>query len=364
VAAKQVLFADHHADIIGGGQLSLLDLMGHLDPRRYLPRLVCPGGGTLAAAARREGIEVDEVEMPSLRAPLAAASLWKIRRLVGQHGAALLHANSSRGMFYAGLAGRLAGVPAIWHVRIAAAEAWWDRLLAGMARRVVANSRATAGRFAGRAVEVIYNGEELEPFARADGRRFRQELGLGGGPVVGMVGRLTPEKDHETLLRAAALLAPRWPRARFLVVGEDPDPGQGRRAALESLAAELGVAGRVVFTGQRDDIPEVMAGLDALVHCAHQEAFGRVLVEAMAAGLPVVATAVGGIPEVVIDGQTGVLVAEGDPPAVAGAVEGLFRAPARRQALGRAGRERAVRCFSLEAHVERVQALYDQVLGA
>lgn len=362
---RWVLFVDHHAEIIGGGQLSLLSLMRGLQPQHYLPRLACPGGGALAEAARREGIAVEEVVMPPLRAAVGVLTAVRLlRRLVRRHGVALIHANSSRGMFYAGLVGRLTGIPVVWHVRIAAAEPWWDRLLAGMARRVVVNSQAAARRFAGQVVEVIYNGEELEPFAQAEGKRFRRELGIGEEIVVGMVGRLTPEKDHETLLQAVALLVPHWPQAWFLVVGEDPDPGQRRRAALESLAVELGVAGRVVFTGPRGDIPEVMAGLDVLVHCAHQEAFGRVLVEAMAAGRPVVATAVGGIPEVVADRQTGVLVVEGDPLAVAEAVDRLLREPARRQALGRAGRERAACCFSLRAHVDRVQALYSQILGA
>lgn len=361
---RRVLFVDHHAGVIGGGQLSLIDLMRGLQPQYYLPRLACPGGGALAAAARRAGIAVEEVGMPPLRAAVGVLTAVRLlRRLVRRHGVALIHANSSRGMFYAGLVGRLTGVPVVWHVRIAAAEPWWDRLLAGMARGVVVNSQATARRFAGRVVEVIYNGEELEPFTQAEGKRFRRELGIGEEIVVGMVGRLTPEKDHETLLRAAALLVPHWPQAWFLVVGEDPDPGQHRRAELESLAAELGVAGRVIFTGLRGDIPEVMAGLDVLAHCVHQEAFGRVLVEAMAAGRPVVATAVGGIPEVVADGQTGVLVVEGDPLAVAGAVDGLLREPARWQVLGRAGRERATRCFSLRAHIDRVQTLYGQILG-
>lgn len=358
-----VLFVDHHAEIIGGGQLSLLGLMENLDPRRYLPRLVCPGGGRLAAAARQEGIAVDEVEMPSLRAPLAVlGAVRKIRRLMGQREVALLHANSSRSMFYAGLAGRRSGTPVIWHVRIAEAERNWDRFLGGMARLIAVNSQAARRRFAGSGLEdkvrVVYNGEDLERYARADGAALRREL--GGAPLIGMVGRLSPEKDHETFLQAASRVAENWPQARFAIVGEDPEPGQPRRRALEQLAGRLGLGEQVVFTGARQDIPELMAALDLLVHCAHHEAFGRVLVEAMAAARPVVATAVGGIPEVV--GECGLLVPEGDAAGVARAVESLLADADAARHLGAAGKRRAELCFSVEAHATTVQALYDGLL--
>ena len=132
------------------------------------------------------------------------------------------------------------------------------------------------------------------------------------GYLIAMVGRLSAEKDYETYLQAARVITTQLPQTRFLVVGKDPDTGQARKRYLEQLADQLGLSDRVVFTGPRQDIPRIMVGLDVLVHCAHTEAFGRVLVEAMAAETPVVATAVGGIPEVIEDNQTGLLVDEGD----------------------------------------------------
>ncbi|MCC7261236.1 MAG: glycosyltransferase [Candidatus Latescibacteria bacterium] len=357
---RQVLFLDHHAQIIGGGQLSMMALMKHL--RACGPRCLCPGGGGLAAALRKEGIPAEEMDFPPLR-PGGVLQIW---RTVGQlarraRAAGLLHANSSRAMFYAGLAGRRAKVPVLWHVRIADAEGSWDRFLGRMARCIVVNSQAAQRRFSGSGLEdkvrVIYNGEDLEPFAEAEGGAVRREL--GGRPLIGMVGRLSAEKDHETFLQAAARVAGAWPEARFAIVGEDPEPGQRRRRSLEELSARLGLQGRVIFTGGRDDMPALMAAFDLLVHCAHREAFGRVLVEAMAAATPVVATAVGGVPEVV--GDCGVLVPEADAAEVARAVEVLLADPETARQLGEAGQRRVRARFSIATHVAQIEALYEEI---
>ncbi len=357
---RQILYLDHHAQMLGGGQLSLLALMKNLQVNKA--RCLCPGGGGLAAALRREGIPAEDLDFPPLRLA-GVAGIWRGVRELGRRAraAALLHANSSRAMFYAGLAGRRDRVPVLWHVRIADAEANLDRFLGGMARRIVVNSQATQRRFSGSGLEdkvrVIYNGQDLEPFARAEGSPLRGEL--GGRPLIGMVGRLSAEKDHETFLRAAARVAGSWPEARFAIVGEDPEAGRPRLRALQGLAGSLGLEGRVVFTGPREDMPALMAALDLLVHCAHQEAFGRVLVEALAAATPVVASRVGGIPEVV--GDCGLLVPAGDAAEVARAVEVLLADPKTARHLGEAGQRRVQARFSLTSHVAQVETLYEEI---
>lgn len=366
MVAKQVLFFDHHADIIGGGQLSLLGLMGHLDPRRYLPRLACPGGGTLAAAARREGILVDEVEMPSLRAPLAAASLWKIRRLVARRGAALLHANSSRAMAYGGVVGRLTGVPVVWHVRVATPASLWYRLLGRMARRIVTISGSVKEGFSRESirdrVRLVHNGVDTEAFARGDGLRWRQNLGLGNRPLVGMVAQLIPWKRQEDFIRAMAAVAAQHPTAVFVLVGEDPDPAKVYERTLRRLVKDLGLEERVVFTGFCQDVPGIMAMLDVTVLTSENEPFGRVLIEAMAASRPVVATRGGGVAEIVEDQTTGILVTLGDTDAIAQAVGFLLSHPATARSMGTAGRRRAESHFSVRAHARAIEAVYREVL--
>ena len=231
-------------------------------------------------------------------------------------------------MFYAGLAGRIAGVPIVWHLRVVDSDGYWDRLLAALAVRIIANSQAVRQRLAWLQnedkVQIIYNGENLHKYRRVNGIEVRRELGVEDGYLIAMVGRLSAEKDYETYLKAARVITAQMPQTRFLVVGKDPDTDQARKRYLEQLANQLGLSDRVVFTGPRQDIPRIMVGLDVLVHCAHTEAFGRVLVEAMAAETPVVATAVGGIPEVIEDNQTGLLVDEGDVEGVGMAVVTLL----------------------------------------
>ena len=367
---RRVLLVENDGDIIGGGQISLLALMRHLDRQRYAPLCLCPAEGSMTAAVRQAGIPVRVVEQPQLRLGSGVAigrAVRNLYRVVRRERIQLIHANGSRCMLYAGLAGKLARVPVVWHVRVTESDGWWDRMLASLAPQIVVNSAAVRERFSWfgdrERIRIIYNGEDLEKHRQVSGKEIRWETRTGEGYLVGMVGRLTEEKDHETYLRAAALIAARLPQTKFLIVGEDPDAGQGRRCGLARLAGELGLSDKVVFTGMRQDIPQIMAGLDILVHCAHGEAFGRVLVEAMAAATPVVATAVGGIPEVVVEGRTGMLVEEGDAEAVGQAAVELLRDPARRQEMGRAGQKRVEDCFSLAAHLEQVQALYDEVLG-
>jgi glycosyltransferase involved in cell wall biosynthesis len=364
---KPVLYLDHQAEWLGGGQESLLGLLRELDRGRFTPLYAGPHGGLIRAVAEC-GVVVSEVELPSLhglgaaRVPAVVGRLWRRLR---RARVALVHANGSRCMFYGGLAGRLARVPVIWHLRIAEAEPIWDRVLASLATRVVVISRAVGERLPARVqekVKVIPNGIDVERFERAEGSPLRRELAVGAGMLVGMVARLTPEKDHETLLQAVPRILAQRPDTRFALIGEDPAPGRPRRRRLEQLTRELGISEQVAFLGHRAEIPEVMAGLDLLVHCAWQEGFGRVILEAMAAGRAVVATAVGGIPELVLEGRTGMLVPAGDPAALAAVVLTLLAEPERRLALGQAGQERARDSFGLEAHAAAVQDLYDEVL--
>ncbi len=294
-------------------------------------------------------------------------AVWRLCRLVRREKVHIVHANGSRCMFYAGVAGWLARRPVVWHVRVGASDGWWDRFLGILAARIIVNSRAVGERFAtggvANKVRLVYNGEPMERHAQlapAVAVGYRREFDAESGHLLAMVARLTEEKDFETYLRAGAELNREGVEARYLVVGIDPDPHQTRLRRLQELAVDLGMADRLIFTGNRGDIAALMGCLDLLVHCAHIEGFGRVLVEAMAAAVPVVATAVGGIPEVVEDGRTGILVGEGDHMAVAAAVGELLRDPDRRRRMGAAGRRRVEERFSLESHVDRIVEVYEE----
>lgn len=364
----RVLFVDNHGDIIGGGQISLLALMDQLD--LFSPEFVCPAEGTMTNAVRQAGIPVQIVEMPPLRLRnvlTMARTVWRLSRVAHRSGAKLIHANGSRSMFYAGLAGRLARLPVVWHVRIVESDGWWDHVLSRLATRIIAVSQAVRGRFhflsEEEKVQVVHNGVDLQAYVRGNGMALRRRLRLGDGPLVGMVAQLIPWKRQADFIHAAALVAPAHPAARFLVVGTDPEPGRAYERELKELVAELGLEERVIFTGFVREMPDVMAMLDLVALTSESEPFGRVLIEAMAASRPVVATRGGGVPEIVVEGQTGLLVPVGDVERIASAVTWLLEDTGRRRAMGEAGRQRAVACFSIEAHVRKVEALYWEILA-
>jgi glycosyltransferase involved in cell wall biosynthesis len=362
---RPLLLVSNHAEIVGGGEISLLALLEGLDRSRWAPTLVVPGEGAVAARCRSLGIPVRAVPLPSLRRPGWAAprSVFALRGLARGSGARLVHANGSRAMLYAGPACRLAGIPAIWHVRIADRDGPLDRLLAGLARAVIVNSRAVGRRFdwalPGK-VRCIHNGVDTARFApRPAPQGLRASLGLPeGAPVVASVGRFVAFKGYATLLEAAHLVRAAAPDAHWLVVGDGELRGdlEARRRALE-------LEGCVWFTGWREDVPDLLALCDLFVLPSLGEHFGRVLIEAMAMARPVVATDAGGVPEIVIAEETGLLVPPGNPKALAEAVLALLADPARARDLGAAGRRRAEACFSLRRHVEAVEAVYRELGG-
>ena len=208
---------------------------------------------------------------------------------------------------------------------------------------------------------VVYNGLDLAAFDQAVARPADLPLSEGDGPVIGTVSYLIPWKGQEIFLRAAALLAGAHPSWRFVVVGDPIFQFRGERDRLEALAAELGIRDRVAFAGHREDIPAVMGALDLFVLPSLYEPFGRVLIEAMGARLPIVASRAGGVPEIVLDGETGVLVPPGEPEALADAIAGLVIDRERADRLASAGRARVERCFSLEATVTGVLEAYEDL---
>lgn len=215
-------------------------------------------------------------------------------------------------------------------------------------------------------VPLIHNGVDVDAFPAPETPRAREwrsqrrrEWGFSeDAPVLGMVGRLNA-KGQPRLLQALPALHLRFPSLRVVLVGPEGEPGD--QARLQSQAEAGGVADAIVFGGSREDIPTVMAALDILVHLPDDESFGLALVEAMAAGLPTVATDIGGCREVVQDGITGLLVPPGDAPALEAALQSLLIDPARRSALGQAGRQVAVQDFSLTGQVDRLVALYQHL---
>ena len=365
-----ILFVDHTA-MMGGAQHSLLDI-AEANRRRSAVALAARGVAvhSLGGGSALQQVKKTSV-VPGFGPLLATVRLARALASAAQPFG-MLYANSPKSFVVAALAGWLARKPVVWHLRDILGQGHFSRanvrtvvaLANWSAVRVVANSRATADAFVaagGRAslVTVVHNGIDAAPFdALGPGTRaaVRAELGIAGDVfLVGCFSRLHPWKGQTVLLDAVA----RMPGVHALVVGGALFSGEAPyEAELRSRAQLPDLAGRIHMLGARDDVPRLLAACDVVVHASVlAEPFGRVLVEAMLAKRPVVATAAGGVPEVVSDGETGVLVPPGDAQALGEALDALRRDPARVAALSRRGADHARTRFSREtmlAGVHRV----------
>ena len=179
--------------------------------------------------------------------------------------------------------------------------------------------------------------------------------------MIGYVGRIMPEKDLETWLRAAAVVSERYPQARFVLVGEGKDNSYLEQ--LKRLAADLGIADRTHFPGYRSDLLPVYAAFDLFVLSSRREGLPNSILEAMAMGLPVVTTDVAGAKELVSDGQTGYVLSQGDAAGLARAITAVAADESLRQRMSQAGRRRVEREFSFATRLRRIEGLYEEILG-
>ncbi len=282
----------------------------------------------------------------------------------------LVHCSEVGGAYYAALAGRLAGARVITHVRCDHfAPTRLERWLLAPVQHAVFVSRDTRDAsplpFSRKRSEVLYDGVVL-PLAPTDRGKARSHYHLPHDAfVIGMAGRFNPQKDHETLVQAAHLLAGRHSHIRILLVGDHLAPGaRDCMAQIEAAMHLTGTRPLFHFAGLETQMERFYAAIDVKVLATHFEGLPLVLLEAMAAGKPVVASCVSGIPEVVEDGKTGLLVPPRRPAALAAALGELVDRPDLAHRLGQAGRARVQADFSDAAYVRNVAALYRRQLGS
>ena len=372
---------------LGGAQQSILGLLQGQDRSRYQPIVACPPMDDLAKAATALGIPVLPLQWPvrltrvsRLSGPLelfrfaagVVAALPMVRRAIRESGADLIQTQDLKTHVLGGLAARLERRPCIWHLRddvgLGLVRAALSFLGAFAAERVVAISSAVGSRLIGpvrRRTVVIYNGVDMRRLEQQASSGETPEALRGEGRRVGMVGHMAPLKGQDLFLRAAAELAPRFPDLQFVVVGDavyrTTERYRAYKSELQTLAQDLGIANRVVFTGAVDRIGAVLQALDVLVVPSRSEGLGRVAIEGMALGRPVVATCIGGLMEVVVDRETGILVPPEDPAAIARAVAELLENPQRASRMGEEARKQVQKKFPIEGHIERMSVLYDDV---
>lgn len=354
--------------LYGGAERQLVELASRLDRTRYAPAIaVLRPGGPLEPAAREAGVEV--IATPR-RGRLDPRPAFRIADVARRRKVDVTHSFLFLDGFYGRVGAALAKVP----VRIASLRgvdyapgsrhSYADRLLQRITDCLVLNSRrmrryARSCGLRQTPIVVIPNGVDVERAARvADREAVRHELGLSPKQVVfGFVGRLSPEKGVDLFLRCAARLAVRHREMACVIVGDGPE-----RPRTERIIRELSLEWRVKLTGWRPDVARVLSGLDALALTSRSESFPNVVLEAMAAGLPVVSARVGDVPGIVREEETGLLAPVEDVEAITDAMRRLLVDADLRGRMGRAGRSRAEALFGVERMVRRYEALYERLL--
>lgn len=357
----KILHVDPEAGF-GGGERQVAGLIRHLARRGHENVLAAAASSRLAAMVPAADARLRPL---SIRNDLDVLAALRLRRLVAVESPHVLHFHTSRAHAMSPWLRRYAP-RAIATRRMDYAPrrgAWTDLLYNRSVAAVVAISDEVRRRLVdagvrGERIAVIRSGVEPPPGLPGPAGRAaaRARFDIGEELAIGIVAALERRKGHDVLLRALAALDAETSPWRCLVCG-----GGSQREALVRLAADLGVTAGVCFLGEQPQVTDVLAALDVFVMPSRHEGLGVALLEAMAMALPVVASAVGGIPEAVEPGRTGLLVPSDDPVALAAALGELGRDRQRALRMGAAGRERVLAEFSMEALTDRYERLYDEV---
>ncbi len=348
---------------VGGLERVLVNHIRHADRTRFEVGVVCLAGpGQLAAEIEAQGVKVQALDVHGRGIGRGVRRLVReLRRLKPD----VLHTHNLAAHLLGSTAARIARVPVIVHTKHGRYDtSSWRR---GLGTRIASalssvivpvsqDSAREASAYEGvpaRKIRVIHNGVDITAITPGD--RFTRAPGSRAVSV----GRLAAVKDYPTLLRATRLVVDAFPSFRLELVGDGPE-----RAALERLRLDLGLESQVSFLGERHDVLERLRAADVFALSSTSEGLSLGLLEALAAGLPIVATRVGGNAEIVTDGETGQLVPPADPAALSAALLACLTDPSRLTAMGRAARKRAEEHFDLAKVVARYESLYLELLAA
>ncbi len=373
---RRILFINSVPDV-GGAEASMLDLMAHLDREHYHATLVTTEAGRLSDDADHRGVNVHYADFPffSRRRPwIYGRAILRLINLIRAEKIDLVHVNCDRAVPHAVLAARLAGVKVICHIHdmvrawfLPSYVRWLNR-----ADRIIADSQATArycvpAGMCRQKIQVIYECFEFARYAHVEAdchRKLRAEWGVPENAVlIGLVGHVLRYKGHQEFVEAARQVVAQNEDAYFVIVGDDHMSDEHDfLPSLKNFVASNSLAERVYFAGFRSDIPQVMSAMDILAVPSWTEAFGRVAVEGLASRLPVVATRVGGIPEVVENEVTGILIMPRSADELAGALLRLVQNPDLRCQMGERGPQAAQR-FDVMLHARLFEQTYQGVIS-
>ena len=393
----RVLYFDHTA-AESGGEIALLNLVSHVDSRRVeaialfgadgpIVKKMTPFADThvLPLSAVVAGTKKDSLGFASLvrvrAALIALIYVWRLVGFIRRNHVDIVHTNSLKADLLGGIAGRLSGRTVVWHIRDRIDDDYLPRsvvrtfriLARWIPHFVIANSKATLRSLhlpSSKSSTSIPSGIDFNVRRSVvhDGTHsrvlYRRDSEPDGLFQVGLIGRICPWKGQHIFLQAAAFVHKRFPNARFVIVGSSLFGELEYDREVRLLPERLGIADFVTFTGFRSDVDDVICEMDLIVHASTTgEPFGQVIIEGMAAGKPVIATNGGGVPEIVEDGKTGILVPMGDIQAMAEAMCRMLADPASAREMGVRGRQRVREHFKIGQTARKVEVIYQSLVA-
>jgi sugar transferase (PEP-CTERM/EpsH1 system associated) len=367
---KRILYlVDNFAE--GGAANVVFHLISALDKNRFVPVLGCLDGvGLLGERLKKAGVTV---EFLARRPGLDTGLFGRIIRLIRKEKIDLIHAHQYAAFFYGSLAALSTGFRNILfteHGRIhpdfvRPKRVMVNKLVIPFIPPVVAVSRSVQNslvcyeKIPRKRIKIVVNGIDLKRFQTKGVRKvIRENFGISQTEsVIAIVARLCDYKNHENLIRSLAIAHQKNSHIKLLIVGDGP-----MREELETLTGNLGLKSKVIFTSVRQDIPDILNAVDMVALCSYYEGTSITILEAMAAGKPVIASRIAGNPDVVKDQKTGILVSPDDPKEIAGAVIRLAGSPDLRKEMGQAGYRRCLKYYTVERMAGEYQNLYSRIL--
>lgn len=376
----RALFISHSADCYGAVR-SLLDILENIDRERFQPYLMCPRAGPLVDKAKSLGVEVLHIKRfrwtkMSVISPKFMYNMlgncWSALRVAAaivQRKVDVVYTNSAE-VLAGALAAKLCGVKHIWHVREEVSKSTGPfKIIRALSNHVIANSCATRNRFPLREREritVVYNGFRAVRFRSSIEAReeLREKYGISDGEqAISLIGSINERKGQREMASAFPLILDRYPNAKLIFCGERFAKNGSYEQEVLGILKGHKVEAKVLFLGFREDVSEVYAITDVIVVPSRYEAFGRVIVEAMLCGIPVVATKVAGIPEIIDDQRSGILIPSREPRILANAVLSLFEDPGKMRRIGGEGRRSAQQRFSVEQMIHGIEGVLTGCVG-
>jgi glycosyltransferase involved in cell wall biosynthesis len=362
-----ILYIDSAEDMFGGGQVSLLELLKNLDRAKFRPIAIVSEKGKLWTRINEIGIDCRIKPFPAIR-PCNIISFLKyvkiLRNFIVENKIKLVHTNTSRSTVYAICALKKSNIPVVWHARVALRDFMLDRFILKNVPRIIAVSQAVRDRFPminDKNISIVYNGVDINEFIPGSkDESLMKKYGVYEKDfVVGVLGRFSPEKGHAYLVKAIELIKSEVPNLKVLMIGS------GDSGSIIDLKMEIkksDVVSNFIFTGFTDNTAEMLRLCDMFCLPSLTEGFSRSLLEAMACGLPVAATSVGGNVEIVKNGVNGILVTPQRPEALADAIKELSGDRIKAKKMGIEGRKLIEEKFRIDTNVAETQKIYTGLL--